>query len=635
MLRSFGILQKWSHIVDGIRNGFDVGIKEQFSDSIVHPNHSSSSLDPNFISSYIASEIAANRYSQAFSKSDLEELIGPFCSSPLGLVRKDVDSFRLIQDLSFPRHNDFPSSINSQVDSDDFPTSWGTFNITSHLILSLPDGCKAATFDISAAYCITPIRPDQQWALIVQWEGGYYVDRALPFGLTLSAGVFGSVADVVVDLYDHSKRFGLMVKWVDDFFVIRLPHQSWTEVEFMAFSAEFGVPWSLKKLRPLNHVQRYIVFDWDLIGKSVSLPEEKKTALLDTVHHWTSSSGRFSAGNALTLHGKLVFVASIFHLIRPYLPSLIHFADSFHDSRARLHPPRPLSKDLEWVEFLLRVLPVSMPLSTSDPTDLNWWGDASTSFGIGVVIGSFWASWQWAPTFHPGPYSVFNIGWAGAVAVELGVLLLIHLGLHNNSSSRHFLVHSDNAGVVEIIKKGRCRSPESNEVLKRIYRSLASEEISIKAGLVQSCLNISDALSRGDISAFLNGFPSASVKISFPPHPTSHQNYSVYDDRHRSRFPSTSSHHNATIPTSPQLQSAGQITRLERSQYTSPNNHGSRLAGIAQNQYVGDFHLRSSKLRSGSQEVPHFLRHLFDPRSQAFTGLSRGVTLLCSVGHGL
>ena len=518
-LRDQGVLGDWSHIIDGIRHGFDVGVGMPHSCTTVHPNHGSSSLSPGFISSYVKSEMAAGRYSRGYSQSELEDLIGNFYTSPLGLVPKDGDSFRLIQDLSFPRHHRSVASINSQVDPDDFPTAWGTFDITSRLLLSLPVGCKAATFDVSSAYRITPVRPDQQWALVVHWDDLFYVDRALPFGLASSAGVFGSVADMLVALYNSSRKFGPIVKWVDDFFVILLPHQSWDEAGFTGYTARFGVPWNSRKLRPLSVVQRYIGFDWNLAERLVSLPEAKRGTILALVEGWLSAGEMFTAKEAAALHGKLVFVASIFRLIRPYLPSISSFSESFRDPRARLHPPRALLADLGWVRFLLRTLPNAMPLSPSEPLDLDWWGDASTSFGIGVVIGSYWAGWQWAPGFHPGASSGVNIGWAEAVAVELGVRLLIHLGLHCRSSGRHFLVRSDNAGVVEIIRKGRCRAPESNTVLKDIYRLLAEARISIKTEHVQSRDNVSDALSRGDVISFLAGFPRASTKVSLAPPP--------------------------------------------------------------------------------------------------------------------
>ena len=64
-----------------------------------------------------------------------------------------------------------------------------------------------------------------------------------------------------------------------------------------------------------------------------------------------------------------------------------------------------------------------------DMVDLNWWGDASTSFGIGVVIGKFLMVWKHAPGFQVGPKRAFDIGWAEAVAVELGMCLTIQLNL--------------------------------------------------------------------------------------------------------------------------------------------------------------------------------------------------------------
>jgi hypothetical protein len=169
---------------------------------IYFANHSSSQLDPDFISSYIIDEQAAGRYSEAFRPEDLEKLIGPFRTSPLGLVPKPhTDIFRMIQDMSYPRNNPNVTSVNHGINADDFPTAWGTFDETAALILSLPAGCLAATFDISAAYRLTPIRPDQQQHLCIFWEDQIYVDRAVMFGLSSSAGVFGSIGDMLIAIY--------------------------------------------------------------------------------------------------------------------------------------------------------------------------------------------------------------------------------------------------------------------------------------------------------------------------------------------------------------------------------------------------------------------------------------------------
>ena len=59
------------------------------------------------------------------------------------------------------------------------------------------------------------------------------------FGLSSSAGVFGSIADMLADIYQAS-GFGPIVKWVNDFFVIWLPDGSWTEGQFMDLTARIG-----------------------------------------------------------------------------------------------------------------------------------------------------------------------------------------------------------------------------------------------------------------------------------------------------------------------------------------------------------------------------------------------------------
>ena len=445
-------------------------------------------------------------------------MIGPFRTSPLGLVPKPhSNSHRLVQDMSYPRSSSSTPSVNSFICSDDFPTEWGTIAATAALILSLPPGCTAATFDISAAYRITPVRPSQQQFCCVGWKGKVYVDRAVCFGCRSSAGVFGSIADMLVAIY-RSSGFGPLTKWVDDFFVIWLPHHTHSEEEFMEVTAALGVPWSLPKLRRRALIQRFIGFDWDLPACSVIFPADKLSSLLALLASWQVPAFRASMSEASHLHGKLVHASSIFLLIRPFLVSISRFASSFRSSRAKLHLPAALCTDLCWVSDLLHRLPNKLPLSHSSPFDVGWFGDASTSFGIGVVIGPFWCAWHWSPGFTVGPKQSYDIGWAEAAAVELG----LHLFIISTSILRvpphtaRFLVRSDNAGIVSVVNKGRSRSRNTNTVLKSIYSMLADLGISLQAEHVRSEDNISDPLSRGDIPSFLSHFPHATHHVPVP-----------------------------------------------------------------------------------------------------------------------
>jgi hypothetical protein len=315
-------------------------------------------------------------------------LIGPFCTLPLGLVRKNESSFRLIQYLSFLHHSDSVASVNSQVDASNFQTAWGTFDITG-LLLSLPNGCQAAMFDVSSAYRITSVRPDQQWALVIHWDRVFYVDHALPFRSASSSGVFGSIADMQVALYNRSPEFGPMVKWVDDFFLILLPHQSWTEADFMDYMVRFGVSWSSKKLRTLNVVQRYIGFDWDLATRAVSAGGEKDSGV--------------GLGRSLVVGQREVYgqggggaprEVGVRRINFPFNSTVPPILDQFLQVFSRLSGETSPSISAEGLEVDQISSQNTAPLSLLEPVHINWWGDASTSFGIGVVIGTHWAGWH-------------------------------------------------------------------------------------------------------------------------------------------------------------------------------------------------------------------------------------------------
>jgi hypothetical protein len=77
-------------------------------------------------------------------------------------------------------------------------------------------------------------------------------------------------------------------------------------------------------------------------------------------------------------------------------------------------------------------------------------------------------------------------------------------------------VHFDNAGIVVVVNKGHSWSTHTNDVLHRIYHLQLGVHVSLKAIYVESRVNITDALSRGNVAGFLKCFPHAFNKITFP-----------------------------------------------------------------------------------------------------------------------
>lgn len=112
----------------------------------------------------------------------------------------------------------------------------------STLILILLIGCKAAVFDISTAYCIMLIKPDQQHVLCLMWKLKVFINFAAAFGMASSAGIFGQIMDLLVAIC-KAYNIKYVLKWVDDFFVVHPPRESWSEDNFICLTSVSGVPW--------------------------------------------------------------------------------------------------------------------------------------------------------------------------------------------------------------------------------------------------------------------------------------------------------------------------------------------------------------------------------------------------------
>ncbi|PPQ84661.1 hypothetical protein CVT24_002732, partial [Panaeolus cyanescens] len=147
-------LDEFRDIPHGIRYGFDMGTATALpSTSYIPPNHSSATIRPELILDNIRKELLERRYTGPFHPSRLEALIGPFRTSPLGLVPKSNDGeFRLIQDFSYPRNDPHINSVNSSIDISTFSCNWGCFQQVVNIILNAPSGSLAATLDVDSAF---------------------------------------------------------------------------------------------------------------------------------------------------------------------------------------------------------------------------------------------------------------------------------------------------------------------------------------------------------------------------------------------------------------------------------------------------------------------------------------------------
>lgn len=500
-LERAGLLDVFSDVPAGIRDGFRLGPSSPLQRTFIPPNHKSATTNPQVISDHIRSELLSKRYSGPFHPDRLQQLIGHFQTSPLGVIPKSHDRFRIIQDMSFPCDGQPVPSINSQINVEQFPCEWSTFAQCYQVVARAPMGTQAAVFDVDSAYRNVPVFPLDQPFGCVQVDGLIYIDHCLAFGCASSCGIFGRPADALVALYKSlPERLDDILKWVDDFVFFRRPSSpaqplsyAYDESVIWSLAEHLGWPWSPSKHQPFASEFTYLGFLWNIKDKTVQLPESKKVK-------YRARLQLLLADKSSTLREAQKILGTLNHccLILPegpsHLPALFSFTGAFSRSASpfvRHHVPATLHTELVWWDSQLQLSFCGRSIkSPSALLSTKVYVDASTSWGIGIHIDGHWDAYKFRPQALSGER---NIGWAEMIAVEIAIGILITL-LPNGS---HVLVHSDNQGVIAAIKNQRSRGIPANESLQRQCRNLLNNNFWITAQYVTSSDNVADPLSRG------------------------------------------------------------------------------------------------------------------------------------------
>lgn len=134
-LRKWGIWEAFSYLPTRLRCGFPIGDMEPLTRTFTPENHKGGKEHMDFIEEYVREQVGLGHMTGPYTRTQLEEILGGhFRSSPLSVVEKagSAGKWRLIQNCSFP--DEFGISVNDMIDSDDFPTEWGTASEVAEIV---------------------------------------------------------------------------------------------------------------------------------------------------------------------------------------------------------------------------------------------------------------------------------------------------------------------------------------------------------------------------------------------------------------------------------------------------------------------------------------------------------------------
>lgn len=544
-------------LVQDITFGFNIGFPPIIS-TFAPPNSSTLNANKDAFNSILSRELDTRRYIGPLSQTEVEDLIGPFQSSPLSMIPKPhkPDKFRLIQNFSYPHSpREGRASMNSHVNSDEYPCTWGTFTAVALLLSQLPEGSQIAVRDVAEAYRTIPLHWSQWPGTVVRVsnEDAFCIDTSASFGGAANCGVYGRCADAACDIM-RARGIGPIIKWVDDHLFIRIRsdkineynrkrgqwrqniqelggrHQSggrvWyggktlqdgrTEefVEDMQFplqileggefsysledvnkiSSELGIPWETQKDRDFADEALFTGMLWSVKSYTVALAETKRLKYLAAVEDWTRKETH-TLEDVQKLHGKLIHASLVAPEGRAYLTCLERMLGIFHDAPFKpRHAPRGTDFEISWWRRRLSSFPIERPIpGPVSVLSLDAFSDASSTVGVGICFKGRWRAWALADGWKQVGREQRDIGWAEAVGFEV----LIHAIASSHPQHNHLRVYGDNQGVVEGWRNGRSRNVAVNEVFRRIHKFTQEKDLHFYASYVQSAHNPADGPSRG------------------------------------------------------------------------------------------------------------------------------------------
>ena len=320
------------------------------------------------------------------TKYDSVESLPPcFYSSPLGLVDKPNGKKRRIHHLSYPAGE----SVNDGIPEAFGEISYATIGDVIAAIQCLGRGATMIKRDFADAFRQIPVSPLDTPLLGFHFQGSFYGERFLPFGLRTAPYLFNLFAEVFHWLLERSLHLeypeARVVHYLDDFLVLLPPESAWEPAGalFQKLSEELGL--QIKEAK--NEQGRQVSFAGIVVDTEkmvIRLPPEKKIKGLGLITKHESAAS-ISLFDLQQLTGFLNFVTIVVPLGRAFLRRLynlqLFFPPGKH-ARRRISPEA--QKDLTWWRELLstntEVERLFLPTSRNQ---VSMWTDAAGSQGIG------------------------------------------------------------------------------------------------------------------------------------------------------------------------------------------------------------------------------------------------------------
>ena len=310
--------ERCEKILEGIQYGVRIdytGAREVGRYAINQPNALSDPVVKLKVTKIIEEDVSKGKKAGPFSSRPFPNL---FCS-PIGAVpKKGGNGVRVVHNLSAPLGH----SINDEVIA--ISCSLGKVDDATNAIKKFGRGCFLVKLDVEAAYKQVAVHPDDRHLLGFTWEGKYYFELSLPFGLRSSCRIWEWFATALHFFFEKLLDVPVVVHYIDDFlFVIQTKERAHMLLnKALTLCVVLGIPLSAAKIEGPATLLPFLGIELDTNTLEIRLPKVKLEELKELLIKWRDK--RYASVRQLqSLAGKLNHAARMVRSGRSYLRRII------------------------------------------------------------------------------------------------------------------------------------------------------------------------------------------------------------------------------------------------------------------------------------------------------------------------
>ncbi len=315
LLHGFNI-SRWRHylvdytddpvLCDMLDYGWPVNYTAPWFPSTCYNNHQSAIAFPDCVRNYIISE------------QDKGTLVGPFPFPPFSPLfqtsplmsrpKKHSANRRIIVDFSWPPGQ----SVNSGIPKDTYlgapyKLRLPTVDDLVSLILKHGSGCYLWSTDLARAYCQLRSCP-LDWPLLgITWNGQYYMDTSIGFGLRWGAMCCTRMTSGI--RYIMSEHGYDSLNFIDDFAgaaqTLTSAHSAFTFMHGLL--SDLGVEENTEKASPPATSMVWIGVEFDTLAMEIRMPADKIADTSDILHEWSHKASA-TKSQIRSILGKLFHI---------------------------------------------------------------------------------------------------------------------------------------------------------------------------------------------------------------------------------------------------------------------------------------------------------------------------------------